>query len=76
MISKGGGDGPESGRSWRTSESSGCLRAVVDGDQWSHSLLDLSPFSPVGSKLRRLMRDYWAFIRWSSSPGVEVRGGL
>ena len=54
-ISKGDDGGLESGRSWRTSESSGCLRTAVDDDQWFRSLLDLSPFfSSVGSELGRL----------------------
>jgi hypothetical protein len=64
MISKGDGDGRESGRCWRTSESSVCLRAVVDDDQWSHSLLDPSPFfSSAESELGRFMGDDWVFIR-------------
>lgn len=57
-ISKGDDDGLGSGRSWQTSESSGCLRAVVDDDQWSHGLLDPSPFFwSVGSELGRFMRE-------------------
>lgn len=77
MTSKGDDGVRENGKSWRTSGSSGCLGAVVDDDQWSHSLLDLSPFfSSVGSELGRFMRDERVFIRWSSSSGARVRDGF
>ena len=64
MIWRGGNGGQESGERRRTSGSSGCLRAVVDDDQWSHSLLDLSPFfSFVEGELGCFIRDGRVFMR-------------